>query len=106
MPEREFGDSPKPLVAEPNELVNFLMQQVPWTRQLQDAAAGTTKTRFDTGQEMPTQYPDDAQGRMQQLLRFAGVNVRPDLQGEPSQKVTKEKPGRKASTTGKYKLNK
>lgn len=102
MPERDFGDAPKPLIGNLPQFGKYLMQQIPTTRQTMDMAEGSVQSRFDTGQPMPTQYPDDAQGREQQLLKFFGVDIRKDLKGETSKKVTEKKPGPKGGS--KYSL--
>lgn len=94
----EFGEKGQPLLQNPGEAAGYLAQQVPQVRQLQDLVAGKTKTRLDTGEPAETQYPQDAQNRWQQLLKLAGVDLRPNLKGEPSKAVsskTKKKSTRK-----------
>lgn len=78
---------------QPVRFGQYLTQAVPWTRMAQDAVAGETKTRLATGHEAEKQYPGQ-QGRLLQLAKFFGANVRPDATGqEPVKKTATKKTG-------------
>lgn len=81
----------KPLLGGVGNTLQYLGQQVPQVRQAQDLVAGATKSRFDTGEERPTQYPEDQLTRGWQLLNMLGARVSPDLGGKQSKKVTTKK---------------
>lgn len=78
-PDYQFGQTGKPLGGSLPNFGKILSQQIPQVRQAQDLVAGQSKTRLDTGDLAKKQYPEDAQNRWQQLLKIAGVNIRPNV---------------------------
>lgn len=99
--QENFGAPAGPLLRHPEELLLYAAQKLPQTRQLQNMIEGETLTRYDTGEPAKTQYPDEQQGRMQQLLGMLGVTLRPDVGAEGSEKVTANKPGPKSTAKKK-----
>ncbi len=78
-PQYQFGQTGKPLGGSLSNFGKILAHQIPQVTQAQDLIAGQTKTRLDTGELAKKQYPEDAQNRWQQLLKIAGLNIRPNV---------------------------
>lgn len=81
----EFGAQPQLGfgLARPAEFAKYLTQMIPQTRQLQDAVAGSSQVRAETGE--PT-GKDSGRGALEQFGRFLGVPI-PETPDPPKKKT-------------------